>query len=93
MLIRKNTHYTEKVRSGKSLPPLRGLLIFECPVDILINRSLPPVHEATGGHAVRTFRPVILFGVTMRIDIKFYSLSCNLAQDRDIFATYTKYQL
>ena len=69
MLIRKNTHYTEKVRSGKSLPPLRGLLIFECPVDILINRSLPPVHKATGGHAVRTFRPVILLGVTMRIDI------------------------
>ena len=23
---------------------------------ILMNRSRPPVHEATGGHAVRTFR-------------------------------------
>ena len=69
MIIRKNIHYTEKVRSGKSLPPLRGLLTFGCPPDILINRSLPPVHEATGGHAVRTFRPVILLGETMRIDI------------------------
>ncbi len=75
MIIRKK-HYTEKVRSGKSLPPLRGLLIFECPVDILINRSLPPVHGATGGHAVRTFRPVILLGVTMRIDIYFYMIVC-----------------
>ena len=28
------------------------LLTFECPQDILINRSRP-VHEATGGHAVR----------------------------------------
>ena len=28
------------------------LFTFECPPDILINRSRP-VHEATGGHAVR----------------------------------------
>ena len=27
-------------------------MLFECPPDILINRSRP-VHEATGGHAVR----------------------------------------
>ena len=35
-------------------PRLRRLFTFECPPDILINRSRPPVHEATGGHAVRT---------------------------------------
>ena len=44
-----------------SLRSRKMLLTFECPQDILINRSRPvilinrsrPVHEATGGHAVR----------------------------------------
>ena len=35
-----------------SLWACKMLLTFECPPDILINRSRP-VHEATGGHAVR----------------------------------------
>ena len=35
-----------------SLRSRKMLLTFECPQDILINRSRP-VHEATGGHAVR----------------------------------------
>ena len=35
-----------------SLGARKMLLTFECPPDILINRSRP-VHEATGGHAVR----------------------------------------
>ena len=41
-----------------SLRSRKMLLTFECPQDILINRSRPvheatAVHEATGGHAVR----------------------------------------
>ena len=38
-----------------SLRSRKMLLTFECPQDILINRSRRsrPVHEATGGHAVR----------------------------------------
>ena len=34
---------------------LQVLLAFECPQNILMNRSRSPVHEAMGGHAVRTF--------------------------------------
>ena len=45
------------------------LLAFECPPDILINRSRPPIHEATGGygfpHAIPTRVPhktLLFFG-------------------------------
>ena len=33
------------------------LLAFECPPDILINRSRPPVHEATGGYGFPSCHP------------------------------------
>ena len=52
------------------IPPISVMLLaFECPPDILINRSRPPVHEATGGygfpHAIPTRVPhktLLFFG-------------------------------
>ncbi len=46
---------------GKSLKSRKMLLTFECPPDILINRSRP-VHEATGGHAVRAYCRILSYG-------------------------------
>ena len=53
-----------------SLRSRKMLLTFECPQDILINRSRP-VHEATGGHAVRGNHSIHnhIFGVILRIII------------------------
>ncbi len=55
MIIRKITPLKMKAviaTDSISLRSRKMLLTFECPQDILINRSRP-VHEATGGHAVR----------------------------------------
>ena len=54
-----------------SLRSRKMLFTFECPPDILINRSRP-VHEATGGHAVRGNYCIHnhMGGVILRIIIK-----------------------
>ena len=54
MIIRKITPLKMKAVIATDSISFLGevLLTFECPQDILINRSRP-VHEATGGHAVR----------------------------------------
>ena len=45
-------------RSGTANPShAMRLLTFECPPDIFMNRLRPHVHEATGGHAIRTIPP------------------------------------
>ena len=53
------------------------LFTFECPPDILINRSRP-VHEATGGHAVRgNYCIHNHIGVILRIIINFIIMDKN----------------
>ena len=54
MIIRKITPLKMKAVIATDSISFLGevLFTFECPQDILINRSRP-VHEATGGHAVR----------------------------------------
>ena len=52
-----------------SLRSRKMLLTFECPQDILINRSRP-VHEATGGHAVCGNYCMHYIWVILRIIVK-----------------------
>ena len=46
--------YAVIVTDSIALRSRKMLFTFECPQDILINRSRP-VHETTGGHAVRGY--------------------------------------
>ena len=73
MIIRKITPAKMKAVIATDSISLLGevLFTFECPQDILINRSRP-VHEATGGHAVRGNYCIHSYWVILRIIIQFF---------------------